>query len=265
MTASDDPAGPAALPDGFDPGFYLLANPDVAESGADPAAHWLAHGHAEGRAAVGPRLLHPDVYEVRDRLEFLWKAFRLLAFNGVEGDYLEFGCGVGTTLTAAWRASQANRPARHLWGFDSFHGLPAPESPLDDHPQWVEGRYAVTIADFERRCRLNGVPEDAYTLVPGFYKESLAAASGLPGQAALAYIDCDLYSSTADVLAFLGTRLGHGSVVAFDDWFCWSPSGVSGEMAAQEEFCRLWPQWRFHPYLPFGWHGQSFLVQRMPE
>ncbi|CAO3383406.1 rhamnosyltransferase WsaF family glycosyltransferase [Azospirillum argentinense] len=42
--------GAAALPDPyFDPSFYLEANPDVAESGMEPLAHYLAHGWREGR------------------------------------------------------------------------------------------------------------------------------------------------------------------------------------------------------------------------
>jgi hypothetical protein len=40
----------AALPPGFDPEFYLRANPDVAEAGMDAATHYLRFGRAEGRA-----------------------------------------------------------------------------------------------------------------------------------------------------------------------------------------------------------------------
>lgn len=34
----------------FDPDWYLVTNPDVAESGSDPAQHFLRYGLAEGRA-----------------------------------------------------------------------------------------------------------------------------------------------------------------------------------------------------------------------
>lgn len=40
---------PAALPPGFDGAAYLLANPDVAAAGVDPAEHYLNHGWREGR------------------------------------------------------------------------------------------------------------------------------------------------------------------------------------------------------------------------
>jgi hypothetical protein len=39
-----------ALPEGWDPALYLLANPDVAAANHDPADHYLHHGKAEGRA-----------------------------------------------------------------------------------------------------------------------------------------------------------------------------------------------------------------------
>ncbi len=40
---------PVRLPDGFDPALYLLANPDVAEAGVDPARHYFNFGQREGR------------------------------------------------------------------------------------------------------------------------------------------------------------------------------------------------------------------------
>lgn len=36
---------------GFDVGFYLLANPDVANAGTDPLLHYARHGRREGRSA----------------------------------------------------------------------------------------------------------------------------------------------------------------------------------------------------------------------
>lgn len=33
----------------FDPQLYLLANPDVAAAGVDPAQHYLLHGRREKR------------------------------------------------------------------------------------------------------------------------------------------------------------------------------------------------------------------------
>jgi O-methyltransferase len=53
---------------------------------------------------------------------------------------------------------------------------------------------------------------------------------------ALACVDCDMYSSTRTVLSFLESRLKHGMIVAFDDYFCWSSTQISGERRAFVEF-----------------------------
>ena len=45
------------IPVDFDPSFYLRANPDVAESGIDPAKHFLLHGRHEGRMAKAPSMV----------------------------------------------------------------------------------------------------------------------------------------------------------------------------------------------------------------
>jgi hypothetical protein len=50
------------------------------------------------------------------------------------------------------------------------------------------------------------------------------------------YIDCDLYSSTKTVMAFLGSRLKHGMIVALDDYYCYSATGISGERLACLDF-----------------------------
>ncbi len=82
-----------------------------------------------------------------------------------------------------------------------------------------------------------------------------------PSNIALAYIDCDLYSSTKDVHAFLAPRLKHGQVIAYDDDSCYSATQPSGERAAHQELDQAQPQWRFVPYARFGWAGQAFVVE----
>ena len=102
-----------------------------------------------------------------------------------------------------------------------------------------------------------------FTTVPGFYDQSLAAfAPGdEPKNIALAYIDCDLYSSTKTVLEFLMPRIKHGMIIAFDDYFCWSKSQISGERKAMLEFFSNHARWSLLPYMQFGWYGNSFVVE----
>jgi O-methyltransferase len=252
-------------PDGFDAAYYLMVYGDVAEAGMDPHDHYQRFGRAEGRHGVPPGTVHPAEQEMRDRYDFMAKAFNAIAVNGIDGDYLEFGVAHGKTMWAAWRASRAVGLTPHLCAFDSFEGLPEPMADVDTaHPSWQKGRYAVTQDRFRANLRSMGVADDDLSVVPGFFSESLATdrRRELPTRVAMAYIDCDMYASTVDVLDYLKDILATGSIVAFDDWFCWSAAGISGEQLALEELTKSVTSLQFHPYIPIGWHGMSFFVTR---
>lgn len=202
-------------------------------------------------------------FELLERRDFFRRAFWYLAFNGIGGDYAEFGSHGAVTFRLAWEASRlAGRPC-HLWAFDSFQGLPPARDERDAHPMWVEGWMESTEEVFHELCARQGMPRDAYTTVPGFYSETLAGGGPTPGpeRIALAYVDCDLYTSTREVLQFLEPHLRTGLLIAFDDYFCFGDGSVSGEKAALDEFRRDRPEWRFEPYVQYGWHGLSFVVE----
>ena len=197
------------------------------------------------------------------RQEFFYNAFKALSFNGIDGDYAEFGCHGGMTFALAYHEAVRHKHNARLWAFDSFAGLPAPKDDRDSHPKWVEKNMATNLDHFHERCVSERVPRDAYDVVPGFYDETLPAMSDTdaPDNIALAYVDCDLYSSTMDVLRFLMPRLKHGMIIAFDDYFCWSATQVSGERRAMLEMFSENSEWELLPYMQYGWHGLSFIVE----
>jgi hypothetical protein len=251
------------LPEDFDPGYYLLGHGDVAEADVDPVDHYIQHGRREGWTGIPPPLGYSTEREAHDRADFFIRAFSAIAVNGIGGPYLEFGVGRGLTLWLAWRSSRSLGLTCPLWAFDSFEGLPASSSPIDTgHPSWVPGRYAVSEADVRKNIGRLGVDLADVHFVSGYFRESLAPErrGSLPEQAAFVYIDCDMYESTVDVLDYLGGFLDHGTIVGFDDYFCWSPHRKSGEQIALSEFATSRPDLTFNPYLPIGWHGMSFFV-----
>ncbi len=196
--------------------------------------------------------------------EFFWNAFAALQVNGISGDYAEFGCHTGGSFQAAYHSMHEVGADRHMWAFDSWQSLPD-DHPLDTHPGWLLGvGGAGGVDNFHAACARNGVPRDAYTPVEGYYSESLPpiGATGAPTDIAMAYIDCDLYSSTVAVLEFLAPRLKHGMIVAFDDYYCWSPTDVSGERLAMHEFLTAHPDWNFYRYQNIHWSGLAFVVER---
>ena len=150
----------------------------------DPIDHYLRFGRAEGRSGIPPGSLHPAEQEMRDRYEFMAKAFNAIAVNGIEGDYLEFGVARGKTMWAAWSTSggwacaRSSRPSipsrdcpirvrrrtegirRGKWG-DMPSGKTASRQPA------VHGR-PRRRRDNRRRLllRLAGRPEAAETALP---------------------------------------------------------------------------------------------------
>lgn len=208
---------------------------------------------------------HESHYERIERRDFFRRAFRALAFNGIDGDYAEFGCCGGQTFGLAYLMSRRAGLDTRLWAFDSFQGLPSQEGPKDEHPVWIEGDMSISLEDFGRVCRSYGMKAEDYEVTAGFYDQTLEdtdiGRTDVPRDIALAYIDCDLYSSTVAVLNFLLPRLRHGMIVAFDDYYCWSSTALSGERSACDEFFRDHSTFSLAPYLQFGWHGMSFIVE----
>ncbi|MCB0977609.1 MAG: hypothetical protein KDB02_09135 [Acidimicrobiales bacterium] len=196
---------------------------------------------------------------------FFFDAFTSLNVNGISGDYVEFGSWGGNTLNAAYRQLIGSGGGRHMWAFDSFQGLPPAADERDRHPGWQPGSPFGQggVEKFHEGCDAHGIPRDAYTAVEGYYDDVLPGLGSDQGPTdiALAYIDCNMYSSTVTVLEFLAPRLKHGMIVAFDDWFCWSPTGVSGEKEALREFQEAHPQWNFDRYKDVHRSGVSFVVE----
>jgi O-methyltransferase len=216
--------------------------------------------------------LNVDHYSA-DRLEFFRRAFIALGFNGIAGDYAEFGCYTGTTFGVAYQ--EYSKARKHLaflnyrfdrkfWALDSFRGLPAPAVPEDDHPAWLKGTLSMSVDEFRAVCARHGIPREEYQVVEGYYKDTLRVddtSPKLPQDIALAYIDCDLYSSVMTVLRYLRPRLKHGAIVALDDYFAYSSTQASGARRAAIEFLSADKDWRLIPYVQYGWAGMSYIVE----
>jgi O-methyltransferase len=201
---------------------------------------------------------------VEFKRDFFWNAFKALTYNRIEGDYVEFGSHGGTTFRLAFDQIQQRAIKRHMWAFDSFRGLPPQSGPKDEHPVWQSGTMATSEAEFHVICQSHGILRTQYSTVSGFYDDTLPLLGprSAPRDIALAYVDCDLYSSTKAVLAFLAPRLKHGMILAFDDYFCWSSTQVSGERMAFLELQASFKQWNFVRYRDYGWAGCSYLVEQ---
>jgi len=148
----------------------------------------------------------------------------LLAFSlnavAVPGYYLEFGVYRGGTM----RYMAKRKPDKEFHGFDSFEGLPE---------DWL-GHY-LSKHTFSLQGRLPKVPASV-RLHKGWFNQTLPKwREKYPGKIAFIHIDCDLYSSTVDILENLVGQMQPGTVIQFDEYFNY-PNWENHEFKAWQEF-----------------------------
>jgi O-methyltransferase len=182
----------------------------------------------------------------------------------VDGYYLEFGCHGARTMRLAWDTFHPLFDRTYV-AFDSFRGLP-PLAPHDRMPVWSEGGLATSAEEFRGVLRDHGMPEGRLVVVEGFFAETLTPATAarlLPTKAAVVYVDCDLYESTVPVLEFARPFLGRGTVVVFDDWFCFHGDPALGERRAFAEFRARHPGVVFEEFVQTS-EAKAFVVLEAP-
>jgi len=217
------------------------------------ATAWSSRANPIGNAGRQARWIRSSYWRFgQDQRQYLFLSMaRFLHINRpVPGYYFEFGCNEANTVRMAWSTF------RHLFdfhyvGFDSFEGLPE-IAEIDKQPIWEKGKLAFAEQEFIRRAIGHGIPANRLTTVRGFYDTSLTPALKqrmLPTKAAVIYIDCDLYVSTVPVLEWIKDFLQVGTVIAFDDWFCFHGDPKKGEQLAWNEFRERYPQLRFAEFV----------------
>lgn len=155
------------------------------------------------------------------------------------GDYMEFGLYRGRAFLSACELSKDLGLEMHLYGFDSFEGLPVFDKESEESKVFYSGQYACSQEEFRKIMNSWRVSPERYTLIPGFFDQSLSSdyVDNLPlKKCSIAFIDCDLYESTVPVLEFLGQYLSNGSILIFDDWFSFAGNPNAGQIRAVREW-----------------------------
>ncbi len=197
------------------------------------------------------------------REEFIKEAMEYVAITRLEGDYLEFGVFQGRTFVPAYHFAQRNDLKNmRFYGFDSFEGLPAITG-NDEGGEFREGQYSLSLNHFTKLISNRGVRLDKINLVKGWYDEVLNGDTKKHlsiKNAALIFIDCDLYESTVPVLNFITDYLQSGTIIAFDDWYCFRGSPEKGEQKAFKEWLHRNSSFEALEFHKFGWNGNSFVL-----
>ena len=152
---------------------------------------------------------HEVVPSDQDRYEHIQYACDQTTIDGV---ILEFG---------VWKAKSTNCLASKfhneiIYGFDSFEGLPE---------DWFLTKTEEIASRPKGYFKKNSLPKirKNICLVKGWFNETIPVwlSNTSIKQVKLIHIDCDLYSSTKQVLSLLTNYIVPGTVIIFDEFFPW--------------------------------------------
>ena len=152
-----------------------------------------------------------------------------------------------------------------FFGFDSFTGLPEVQGEDKKAGLFVSGDYSCSKQEVAQSLSDHGFDWSRGALIEGFFDQSLDGSLyeeyGMR-PAALLMVDCDLYQSTVPVLRFMKPLLQDGTIILFDDWYCFGESMDRGEPRAFREFLEEHRDWAADPIMDYPVYGKAFVVHR---
>jgi O-methyltransferase len=221
-----------------------------------------------------PRVRYRYLPKLRDVISYdrketmLHTCLEYAAVGNVRGDYLEFGVWQGRSMIAAYHLSQLfpELSSMRFYGFDSFEGIPTLTTSKSEAAEFPPGSFRAGLEEVRRNLMAANVDMDRITFIPGWYNDTLQekGMQALPLKAAaVVNVDCDVFESTVPVLDFIEPLLLDGSIVIFDDWYCFKNRQELGQQRAFREWLNRNPSLKATPYKEFGWDGKSFIINRL--
>ncbi len=199
--------------------------------------------------------------------EILSKAFQFIQYNHIVGDYLEFGVWKGRSFVKAYHFKKylkLKKPMR-FYAFDSFQGLPEVKDSDQLSSGFKKGDYTCDEETFRKILTKNGVDMNEVVIVPGWYTEVLNDTTKENisiKEAAIIFVDCDLYESAVPVLDFITDLVTDGTIIIFDDWFCFKGDPNKGEQKAFKEWLARNPHITATQWQKVNWKTNSFILHK---
>lgn len=215
------------------------------------------------------------------RLEKLMVGVQYVYSSGVAGDVAEFGTMTGTTAMLfahtinmcdqqyAEHGQMELGKTKDLWLFDSFRGLPDASAVAVDKDAihvrsqiWGAGKLTGMSRDqlFESCAKI--LAPSRLRIYEGWYADTVKTVPD-GAKFALLHLDCDLYSSTVDVLHPLFSRnmVAEGGALVFDDWDTIRASPDFGQRRAWRECVRKFDI-QYSDHGEYGLCSHKFIVHR---
>jgi O-methyltransferase len=176
-----------------------------------------------------------------------------------ERGYYEFGIFKGFSFWfAEWISRECKSQNLRFYGFDSFEGLPEPQS----DETWEGGNYASSLDFVTDMLKQNGTDLSRVKLYKGFFSKQLFESLRQSEDfcpCSICVIDCDLYDSTVEVLDFMKHYFVPGSILLIDEYL--RTDETHGEKRALLEFEQKNPSFSKEHLFDFGEHGSTFRVK----
>lgn len=185
----------------------------------------------------------------------------------IKGDYLEFGVWRGNHFTATYKfAEKWKLDDMRFFAFDSFEGLPEISGlDMDAPKQFEKGEYSCDVDTFKEIIQKNGVALDRVSITEGWFDKTLNEKTKERlkiSKAAIIWIDCDFYESTVPCLDFVTEYIQDGTVIIFDDWFCFNGNPEFGQQRAFREWLERNSGITASDFYKYGWTGNSFILNK---
>lgn len=216
----------------MDPGYVAKCRTTLGEAPEKPFVELFIPEEFRSRELI--HAVKGPLWELER--EVIWpRMAEQLAAGGVRGDLCEFGVFTGGSFRRFIEIFRPLGVIDRYYGFDSFQGLPKPNRERDTPFFWgsESGCSGATREGVQEYLREGLGDLSDVELIEGWFADSLPTVGDRIREVAFARIDCDLYESTREVLAFLGGRLADGAILYFDDW---THDAHTGEARAFFEF-----------------------------
>jgi len=202
-----------------------------------------------------------------NRCDILKFAFLFTHYETVNGDYLEFGVASGKTFADAYQIAKEMNLLKDMkfCAFDSFEGFPKPKGKDKIFERFKEGDKNFSLEEFKKNLRKKGVKLNKVQILKGWFEKTLNSENIKKldlCSARIVNIDCDMYNSIKKVLEFIVPLINDGTVLLFDDWYCFRADPTKGGQAAVQEWLQKNKNICLVKYKDYGTFGQSFIVYK---
>jgi len=189
-----------------------------------------------------------------DKERMMTYAIDFIKHSKIKGDYCEYGVWDGYNFRFVLEYFKDN--TRTYRAFDSFKGLPKLSDKEKENTTFKEGDYSYPFNKFLRNVNHRRFGNLIKTY-PGWFKDTLKHDDYY--KISIALIDCDIASSAREVLNHLTSRIQKGTILIFDDWYCYAGQpnqGVASEFYKWTEKNNI----KYVHFKDYYWSGRSFII-----